>query len=151
MIPFEEAKRLLKEHLGEVSDLLLPTLGGQSEIRVYLGGDNIFFRNSMDNVHEITKKKWDAVYQRRKELPVDEKNKTSRYGKPIWDSMPKDILNHITAPYIPAIMRFLETPQNYQEEKITVNPKDSSQKNITKLFPDITDRLITAIKKSLQK
>jgi hypothetical protein len=138
MISFEEAKKLLRQHLGDYSDLVIPTLGERSEIRVYLYNGLIFFRNSRDNAHEINQAKWDAVYERRQQLPQHLKNRTSQYGNPIWDTMPR-FLNHITAPYIPAIMRFLEDPDNYTVEPINVDPNSPDPRVNNDLFPDKED------------
>ena len=138
MISFEKAKGLLQEHLGECSDLVIPTLGMQSKIRVYLDRGAILFKNSRDNVHEIDQAKWDAVYRRREQLTPALKNSTSQYGNPIWSTMP-GYLNYITAPYIPAIMRFLEDPENHIVEQININPTSPDPRVNNQLFLDKDD------------
>lgn len=121
MIPFEEAKRLLKEHLGDASDLVIQTLGGKSQIRVSLGERKIIFSNSRDAVHEVDREQWEIVYQRREELPENLKNKASQYAVPGWKKFPLD-LNVIITPYIPALMLFLEKPENFIKERIDYKP-----------------------------
>lgn len=107
MIPFNEAKERIRIFLQGRGDLTIPTLGGQAAIIVRLQDSDIVFYNTRGNLFIINERQWDAVYRRRNSLPANIKNQTSQYGDPRWAEMP-NFLNYILAPYIPAIMRFLE-------------------------------------------
>lgn len=120
MIPFNEAKQKISQILEGTSDLVIPTLGLQSYIRVYLKNGQIAIQNSRDNVFYIDEDKWNAVYQRRNNLPAANKNRTSQYGNPIWHDMP-GFLSYIIAPYIPAVMRLLENQTDFKTTKGSVS------------------------------
>jgi hypothetical protein len=120
MIPFNEAIERLDLIIGKTKELIIPTLGQQSLIRVYIEAGQIVIKNSRENIWYVNETKWNAVYQRRNSLPGNRRNNTGQYGNPTWNTMP-DYLNFYLAPYIPAIMRFLEDPSLFKNFEGPIN------------------------------
>ena len=143
MIPFNEAIERLDLIIGKTKELIIPTLGQQSLIRVYIEAGQIVIKNSRENIWYVNETKWNAVYQRRNSLPGNRRNNTGQYGNPTWNTMP-DYLNFYLAPYIPAIMRFLEDQplfKNYEGSLYEINEKFPEKTNqINRLYGEDNER-----------
>jgi hypothetical protein len=101
-INFEDALNQLKR-----DEVVIPTLGGRSKLKIKVINDSILITNSKNNQLVIDKKHWNKVMDRLEELPQDERGMTSRYGvgnHPFnWDECP----NQVFSIYIPAIVKHL--------------------------------------------
>lgn len=87
--------------------LEIPTLGNRSHIHVEVTNRLLILRYSDGNECLISEEHWDHVMNRVRELPQEERYKTSRYGHgPFlfnWNEAP----NRVFSLYIPAIVRYL--------------------------------------------
>ena len=88
--------------------LEMPTLGNRSRLHVEVTNRVLIIRNSAGNQCLISEEHWDLVMSRIRELPHEERYKTSRYGHgPFlfnWNEAP----NRVFSIYIPAIVRYLK-------------------------------------------
>jgi hypothetical protein len=74
-INFEDALNQLKS-----DEVVIPTLGGRSKLKIKVENDSILITNSKNNQLAIDEKHWNKVMNRIKELPKNERAMTSRYG-----------------------------------------------------------------------
>jgi hypothetical protein len=118
-ITFNQAFEFLQNHVPDGQ--IIPTLGWRAEHPVNIGNDgqqNLILIT--DHNYQITEEHWDLVMQRVVELPEDERERTANYELPNgnngWDAyhnIGRRILNPISTPYVPAVLRFVINHELY--------------------------------------
>ena len=98
-----------KEELNELigNEIVIPTLGGKSKLKIKVENNLIYITNSKNNQLAIDEKHWDKVMDRMKDLPQDERGMTSRYGVGRNTYSWKECPNQVFSIYIPAIVKYL--------------------------------------------
>ncbi|MEN8857935.1 MAG: hypothetical protein ABF260_07705 [Flavobacteriaceae bacterium] len=102
VIKFEDAVNNIKD-----SQIVIPTLGGRSKIKVEVDNNLILITNSKNNQLGIDKAHWDKIMDRLLELPQEERGMTSRYGVGKHSYSWKDCPNQVFSIYVPAIIKYL--------------------------------------------
>ena len=102
VIAFETALQKL-----EGSEVVIPTLGGRSNLKIKVENNLIYITNSKNNQLGIDKSHWDKVMDRLRNLPEDERCMTSRYGVGKNSYNWKECPNQVFSIYIPAIVKHL--------------------------------------------
>ena len=109
---YELALHFLSYLLGNNEELEIPTLGGHTEFYVSINNNTLILRYADINIEEIDIEMWNAVRNRRFLLYPNERNISGNYQMHNWpagDGNPNGILS----PYIAAIMKKLEEPENW--------------------------------------
>lgn len=98
-----------KEALNQLNgnEIVMPTLGGNSKLKIKVENNLIYITNSKNNQLAIDEKHWDKVMDRMRELPQDERGMTSRYGVGKNTYSWKECPNQVFSIYIPAIVKYL--------------------------------------------
>lgn len=101
-ISFKEA---LNQLIG--NEIVIPTLGGKSKLKIKVENNLIYITNSKNNKLGIDKLHWDKVMGRLNDLPQDERAMSSRYadGKKQYNWM--KCPNRVFSIYLPAIVKHL--------------------------------------------
>jgi hypothetical protein len=120
-ITFDQAFEFLQNHVPDGQ--IIPALGWRAEHPVNIGNDgqqNLI----LITVHnyQITEEHWNLVMQRVAELPENEREMSNRYQYPGgnnegWDAyhnIGRGILNPISTPYVPAVLRFVINHEDYE-------------------------------------
>ena len=102
VIAFETAFQKLKGN-----QVVIPTLGGKSKLKINVENNLIYITNSKNNKLGIDKSHWDKVMNRLRDLPQDERVMTSRYGVGKHSYSWKGCPNQVFSIYIPAIVKYL--------------------------------------------
>jgi hypothetical protein len=90
-------------HILNVDDLILPTLGVISKFKVTTADDLICITNSSGRIYKVKIDVWDAVVGRVNELNPNERSITGNYSLPNWDNCP----NMILCPYVAKLYLYL--------------------------------------------
>lgn len=98
-----------KESLNQLNgnEIVIPTLGGKSKLKIKVENNLIYITNSKNNQLAIDEKHWDKVMDRMRELPQDERGMTSRYGVGKNTYNWKECPNQVFSIYVPAIVKHL--------------------------------------------
>jgi hypothetical protein len=101
-ISFKETLNKLNEN-----EIVIPTLGGKSKLKIKIENNLIYITNSKNNQLAIDENHWDRVMDRLNDLPQDERGMTSRYGVGKNTYNWKECPNQVFSIYIPAIVKYL--------------------------------------------
>ncbi len=91
------------DHIPNVGDLILPTLGVISKFKVTTTDDLICITNSSGRIYKVKIDVWDAVVGRVNELNQNERSITGNYTDPKWTNCP----NRILCPYVAKLYLYL--------------------------------------------